>query len=219
MFSFLCRVFDSLPGEGVVDPFAVFGGSSVLFAFGGGGTSCFCCSRSCAGDRFEPVFAYRLSLPLMALGVAIVSLFFYDHWALSVLLIGIGYRLFDIVTWILFVDLAKRRVDLCGRYQIVRVGVAATLLRHGLRAISRGKRDSRRVYWSGVQMSTVGILCVTVLVVTAFLVIPEGTIRSKWLAGEGRLQLAGATRGLRGSARSPHRRSRLLLHLEGVAGR
>ena len=27
----------------------------------------------------------------------------------SVLLIGIGYELFDIVTWILFVDLAKRR--------------------------------------------------------------------------------------------------------------
>ena len=30
VFSFLCRVFDSLPGEGVVDPFVVFGGSSVF---------------------------------------------------------------------------------------------------------------------------------------------------------------------------------------------
>ena len=127
------------------------------------------------GDRFEPVFAYRLSLPLMALGMAIVSLFFYDHWALSVLLIGIGCELFDIVTWILFVDLAQRREDAGGRYRVFGQGVAATLCGMGLGYLVGGELHARLLAES-VQMSTVGILCVTVLVVTAFLVIPEGTI-------------------------------------------
>lgn len=140
VFSFLCRVFDSLPGEGVVDPFVVFGGSSV-FALAVVGVLFLLFAFLC-GDRFEPVFAYRLSLPLMALGMAIVSLFFYDHWALSVLLIGIGYELFDIVTWILFVDLAKRRVDACGRYRVFGWGGGRNIVRHGL-GLSRGKRDSR----------------------------------------------------------------------------
>lgn len=173
VFSFLCRVFDSLPGEGVVDPFVVFGGSSV-FALAVVGVLFLLFAFLC-GDRFEPVFAYRLSLPLMALGMAIVSLFFYDHWALSVLLIGIGYELFDIVTWILFVDLAKRRVDACGRYRVFGWGVAATLCGMGLGYLA-GSEIHARLLVGDVQMSTVGILCVTVLVVTAFLVIPEGTI-------------------------------------------
>ena len=173
VFSFLCRVFDSLPGEGVIDPFVVFGGSSV-FALAVVGILFLLFAFLC-GDRFEPVFAYRLSLPLMALGMAIVSLFFYDHWALSVLLIGIGYELFDIVTWILFVDLAQRREDAGGRYRVFGQGVAATLCGMGLGYLVGGELHARLLAES-VQMSTVGILCVTVLVVTAFLVIPEGTI-------------------------------------------
>lgn len=173
VFSFLCRVFDSLPGEGVIDPFVVFGGSSV-FALAVVGILFLLFAFLC-GDRFEPVFAYRLSLPLMALGMAIVSLFFYDHWALSVLLIGIGYELFDIVTWILFVDLAQRREDVGGRYRVFGQGVAATLCGMGLGYLVGGELHARLLAES-VQMSTVGILCVTVLVVTAFLVIPEGTI-------------------------------------------
>ena len=173
VFSFLCRVFDSLPGEGVIDPFVVFGGSSV-FALAVVGILFLLFAFLC-GDRFEPVFAYRLSLPLMALGMAIVSLFFYDHWALSVLLIGIGCELFDIVTWILFVDLAQRREDAGGRYRVFGQGVAATLCGMGLGYLVGGELHARLLAES-VQMSTVGILCVTVLVVTAFLVIPEGTI-------------------------------------------
>ena len=151
----------------------VFSGSSV-FALAVVGVLFLLFAFLC-GDRFEPVFAYRLSLPLMALGMAIVSLFFYDHWALSVLLIGIGYELFDIVTWILFVDLAKRRVDACGRYRVFGWGVAATLCGMGLGYLA-GSEIHARLLVGDVQMSTVGILCVTVLVVTAFLVIPEGTI-------------------------------------------
>lgn len=173
VFSFLCRVFDSLPGEGVIDPFVVFGGSSV-FALVVVGTLFLVFAFVC-GEKFEPVFAYRLSLPLMALGMAIVSLFFYDHWALSVLLIGIGYELFDIVTWILFVDLARRREDPCGHYRVFGYGVAATLCGMGLGYLV-GAQLHACLLDGSVLMSTVGILCVTVLVVTAFLVIPEGTI-------------------------------------------
>ena len=153
--------------------FFVFRGSSV-FALAVVGILFLLFAFLC-GDRFEPVFAYRLSLPLMALGMAIVSLFFYDHWALSVLLIGIGYELFDIVTWILFVDLAQRREDAGGRYRVFGQGVAATLCGMGLGYLVGGELHARLLAES-VQMSTVGILCVTVLVVTAFLVIPEGTI-------------------------------------------
>ena len=95
--------------------------------------------------------------------------------AASVLLIGIGCELFDIVTWILFVDLAQRREDAGGRYRVFGQGVAATLCGMGLGYLVGGELHARLLAES-VQMSTVGILCVTVLVVTAFLVIPEGTI-------------------------------------------
>ena len=54
-------------------------------------------------------------------------------------------------------------------------GVAATLCGMGLGYLVGGELHARLLAES-VQMSTVGILCVTVLVVTAFLVIPEGTI-------------------------------------------
>lgn len=196
VFSFLCRVFDSLPGEGVVDPFVVFGGSSV-FALAVVGILFLLFAFLC-GDRFEPVFAYRLSLPLMALGMAIVSLFFYDHWALSVLLIGIGYELFDIVTWMLFVDLAQRREDAGGCYRVFGQGVAATLCGMALGYLVGGELHARLLAES-VQMSTVGILCVTVLVVTAFLVIPEGTI-SQVVGRRGRSRGGDATEGSAASA-------------------
>ena len=130
VFSFLCRVFDSLPGEGVVDPFVVFGGSSV-FALAVVGVLFLLFAFLC-GDRFEPVFAYRLSLPLMALGMAIVSLFFYDHWVRAV-----RYRNVDTV----------RRSGEAARGCLrtlsgVRVGGGRNIVRHGL-GLSRGKRDSR----------------------------------------------------------------------------
>lgn len=210
IFSFLCRVFDSLPSEGVADPFIVFGGSSV-FALVVVGTL-FLLIAFAFGERFEPVFAYRLALPLMALGMAIVSLFFYDHWALSVLLIGIGYELFDIVTWILFVDLARRRDDAAGRCRVFGFGVACTLFGMGAGYVAGGWLHGQLVA-DAVQMSTVGILCVTALVVTAFLVIPEGTIaqvvglRTRPRDDEGRL--AG-----QGDARAPEAVSSEAMSLE-----
>lgn len=127
------------------------------------------------GDRLDPMFAYRLAFPLMALGMAIVSLFFYDHWALSLLFVGIGYELFDIVSWTLFVDLAQRRGSMSGHYRVFGWGVAATLCGMGLGYLAGG--------WLGVLLdmqdmgvSAMGTLCVIALVATAFLVVPEGVV-------------------------------------------
>ena len=171
-FSFLCRLFDAMPSH--VDPFSFIGGSAI-FALMAVGVA-FLLIAAKLRDRFNATLTYRLSLPIMVAGFVAIALFFDTHAAVSILLlIGIGYELFDIVTWILFVDLAQRREDAGGRYRVFGQGVAATLCGMGLGYLVGGELHARLLAES-VQMSTVGILCVTVLVVTAFLVIPEGTI-------------------------------------------
>lgn len=62
-----------------------------------------------AGDRFNPTFIYRLSLPIMVAGYVAIALLFDSHAAISLLIINVGYEFFDILTWVLFVDASRRR--------------------------------------------------------------------------------------------------------------
>ena len=110
----------------------------------------------------------------MALGMAIVSLFFSDHWYLSILLIGVGYELFDTLTWILLVALAQNQQVRLSQYVIFGLGTAATMLGMGIGYFAGGTVRESIVYGS-LQVSSIGIVSVMVLVVTAFLVLPEGT--------------------------------------------
>lgn len=172
IFSFLCRMYDALPSGGAVDPLSAIGGSS-LFALVVTG-ALFLVFSVLLGRVFNPLFGYRIALPLMALGMAIVSLFFSDHWYLSILLIGVGYELFDTLTWILLVALAQNQQVRLSQYVIFGLGTAATMLGMGIGYFAGGTVRESIVYGS-LQVSSIGIVSVMVLVVTAFLVLPEGT--------------------------------------------
>lgn len=179
IFSFLCRLYDALPAEGAHDPLAFFGGSS-LFALVLTG-ALFLAFAVALGKRYNPLMGYRLALPLMALGMAIVALFFADHWYLSILLIGMGYELFDTLTWILLVDLAqnqKIRLSYCVTFSL---GTAATMLGMGVGYFAGGLVGCG-IEQGTLQVSSIGIVCVMVLLVTAFLVLPEGAFAQ--LAGK-----------------------------------
>ena len=45
----------------------------------------------------------------MVAGFVAIALFFDTHAAVSILLINAGYEFFDILTWVLFVDVSRRR--------------------------------------------------------------------------------------------------------------
>ena len=45
----------------------------------------------------------------MVAGFVAIALFFDTHAAMSILLINAGYEFFDILTWVLFVDVSRRR--------------------------------------------------------------------------------------------------------------
>ena len=192
VFSFLCRLFDALPSGGGADPFALFGGSS-LFALIATGVL-FLLYAVFLGRSFNPLFGYRIALPLMALGMAIVSLFFSDHWYLSILLIGMGYELFDTLTWILLVALAQNQQMRLSHYVIFGLGTAATMLGMGVGYFA-GDLVYQNIVYGDVQISSIGIISVMVLVVTAFLVLPEGTFA----------QIAGRRFSERGSGKDDAR--------------
>ena len=104
-FSLLCRMFDTMnSGE---DPLAFLGGSPIFALVVVG--AAFIAIVAKAGDRFNPTFIYRLSLPIMVAGYVAIALLFDSHAAISLLIINVGYEFFDILTWVLFVDASRRR--------------------------------------------------------------------------------------------------------------
>ena len=105
-FSFLVRVFDAFPIVGD-DPFDLFGGSGsfslVLVGI------LFLVVSFLIKDRMNVTFLYRLSLPVMIAGLVAIALLFDQRTPASVIIIGIGYELFDILAWVLFSETARHR--------------------------------------------------------------------------------------------------------------
>ena len=103
-FSLLCRLFDATPVRD--DPFAFLGGSAIFALIAAG--MAFLAIVAKFRNRFNATLTYRLSLPIMVAGVVAIALFFDTHAALSILLINVGYELFDILAWVLFADASRR---------------------------------------------------------------------------------------------------------------
>jgi DNA-binding CsgD family transcriptional regulator len=171
VFSFICRSFDALPLQDT-EPFAAFGGS-VLFALIVVGVT-FLILAALLKERFDIALTYRLSLPLMMMGFAVLALFINSHAAMSLLLINMGYEFFDILSWILFADVARRERD--RQFRVLGLGVAFTLIGMAL-GCSFGEALVRFLMDDVTQVTGVVLLCMVALVVVAFLVIPEGTVR------------------------------------------
>jgi DNA-binding CsgD family transcriptional regulator len=170
VFSFICRSFDALPldDEG---PFALFGGS-VLFALIVVGVT-FLILATLLKERFNIALTYRLSLPFMMMGFAVLALFLNSYAAMSLFLINMGYEFFDILSWILFADIARRAHDRTSR--VFGLGVAFTFMGMALGGFF-GDTLVRFLMDDVTQATGIALLCMVALVLVAFLVIPEGAV-------------------------------------------
>lgn len=188
VFSFLCRLYDDLPGSLAIDPLSSIGGSSLaaLVVAGVG----FLIFAMLVGRSFNPLVGYRVALPLMALGMTIIALFFSHHWYLSVLIIGVGYELFDTLAWILLVMLSQRECRRFAPLTVFALGTTATMLGMGVGRLA-GSWLSQTAGLGASEASAMGVIGIMALVVTAFLIIPEGTfaqLAGRKVLGAERLQ-------------------------------
>ncbi len=168
-FSFLCRLFDAIPTSS--DPFAFLGGS-VIFALVLVGTI-FLLIVALLRERFDATLTYRLSLPIMVAGFVAIALFFDTHAALSLLLINVGYEFFDILAWVLFTEVSRRRNE--NALHIFGLGVAFMFIGMALGYLAGNVVDTL-VLNGTVQITVVAMLATLSLVVVAFMVIPEGVV-------------------------------------------
>ena len=168
-FSLLCRMFDTMnSGE---DPLAFLGGSPIFALVVVG--AAFIAIVAKAGDRFNPTFIYRLSLPIMVAGYVAIALLFDSHAAISLLIINVGYEFFDILTWVLFVDASRRRNE--NALYIFGLGVAFMFCGMALGNAASHILDTL-VAGGNVQANVVAMAAILCLVIVAFLVLPEGTV-------------------------------------------
>lgn len=168
-FSLLCRLFDAIPSQG--DPFAFIGGSAI-FALIAVGVA-FLLIAAKLRDRFNVSLTYRLSLPIMVAGFVAIALFFDTHAAVSILLINVGYEFFDILTWVLFVDVSRRRSE--NALHIFGLGVAFMFAGMALGTVAGTVIDDM-VANGDVQITVVAMMATLCLVVVAFMVLPEGVV-------------------------------------------
>ena len=172
VFSFLVRTFDAFPIVGN-DPLQLLGGSGSFGLVIVGGI--FLAISALLKDRMNVSLVYRLSLPIIIAGLVVIALFFGQRTFGSVLLVGIGYELFDILSWILFADIARTRVR-SGTYAYG-LGVAFTFV--GMAAgYLVGEALTPLVENGTLQISALALVAILCLVVIAFLVLPESVIAS-----------------------------------------
>jgi DNA-binding CsgD family transcriptional regulator len=186
-FSFICRSFDALPLENTA-LHEIFGGSVLLALVVVGST--FLVLSLLLKDRFNVTMTYRLGLPLMMIGFAVLAFFLNSYAALSLLLINMGYEFFDILSWILFGEIARREKR--SAYMVFGLGVAFTFTGMALAYFFGDMLIALLIHDETLIMGIV-LLSMVALALVAFLVIPEGTI----------LQLAGMLKPERGDAEEP----------------
>ncbi|WP_270297405.1 helix-turn-helix transcriptional regulator, partial [Eggerthella sinensis] len=168
-FSLLCRLFDAIPSQ--ADPFAFIGGSAIFALIAVGVVFLLIAAK--LRDRFNVALTYRLSLPIMVAGFVAIALFFDTHAAVSILLINVGYEFFDILTWVLFVDVSRRRSE--NALHIFGLGVAFMFAGMALGTIG-GRVIDTMIANGDVQITVVAMMATLCLVVVAFMVLPEGVV-------------------------------------------
>lgn len=171
VFTALCRLFDAIPQQ--EDPFAFIGGSTIFALVVVGAAFIAIVLRW--KQRFNPIFTYRLSLPIMVTGFVAIALFADSHASLSLLLINIGYEFFDVLVWVLFTAVSLRPGK--NSVHVYGFGVAAMFAGMAL-GNELGVLLDTLVKQGDVQMTVVAMGCTLCLVMVAFLVLPEGTLVS-----------------------------------------
>lgn len=170
IFSLLTRMFDMMPTYGP-DPLGIVGGST-LFPLVVVGVI-FLAMALIPGLSINPTLIYRVAVPIMALGFVATVAFFGRNSSVSLLLIGIGYELFDILAWVLFAKLSKRN-SLRSMF-VFGFGVASMFTGMAL-GILIGSVLRTSMHGDATQTATLALACILALVVVGFLVLPESLI-------------------------------------------
>lgn len=167
------RVFDAFPIVGD-DLFGVVGGSGSFGLVIVG--ILFLAVSLLIKERINVSFLYRLSLPIMIAGLVAIALMFEQRTPLSVLLIGIGYELFDILSWVLFSETARRSgraeapyifgLDVAHMYLGMAAGYMLSAILHPF------------ILNGDLRISSIALIAVLCLVMIAFLVLPETTVQA-----------------------------------------
>lgn len=129
-------------------------------------------------ERFDPVPLYRIVLPVIVVGVAFAYLFVGSGYIGSIALLSIGYKLFDLVFWILLFKAAKYRVEWAA--SVLLLGVGANYLGMGLGRLFVSFIDV--VDYSDATLAAIVIGSSCVLVLVSVLVLPERFVTSMWNA-------------------------------------
>lgn len=173
VFSFLIRAFDAFPITDA-DPFAMVGdsGSFSLVIVG----AIFLAISFLLKDRMNVALVYRLSVPIMIAGLIAIALIFDQRTYFSVLAISVGYELFDILSWVLFSEIARRMGRNAAPY-VFGIGVAFTFV--GMAAGYVLSSVLIPLVNSGdVTIGSVALISVLCLAVVAFMVLPESAVSS-----------------------------------------
>lgn len=173
IFSFLVRMFDVFPVSDA-DPFAMVGGSGAFGLIIVG--AIFLVISLLLKDRMNVAFVYRLSLPILIGGLIAIALLFEQRTYFSVLAVCIGYELFDILSWVLFGEIARRGGRSAVPY-VFGIGVALTFI--GMAAGYILSAVLNPLVISGdLHIGSIALVAILCLVIIAFMVLPESAIAS-----------------------------------------
>lgn len=125
------------------------------------------------GARFDTLFVYRLSLPLMVAGFVILTLFMDRFSVVSIMVVTVGYEFFDVLFWAVLVGVVRQG----GRRPVAVFGwgVAATYVGMAF-GIMASRAAAGPVVRGEMDVTTLSLASILVLVVLVVLVLPEGTL-------------------------------------------
>lgn len=172
VFSLIGRGLDSFPAGPSEDLPAFFSNNYAFLAILLVGILFFCLVLV-LGKRFDTLFVYRLSLPLMVAGFVILTLFMDRFTVMSITVITVGYEFFDVLFWAVLVGVVRHG----GRRPVMVFGwgVASTYLGMALGTMLSSAAVGP-ITAGTMDISVFSLASILVLVVLVVLVLPEGTL-------------------------------------------
>ena len=127
-------------------------------------------------DKFDPVSVYRAVLPITVAGFVLLYLCSSWGFPLSSSLMSLGYKLFDLVLWILLIKIAHTRP--LWSYRIFLFAVCANFLGMGL------GRLLAIILYGSVKFSdiltTIVLVSSLLIVITTVILLPERKVTALW---------------------------------------
>ena len=140
------------------------------------------------GKRFDTLFIYRLSLPLMVAGFVILTLSMERFTVMSIAVVTVGYEFFDVLFWAVLVGVVRSGSRL--PVAVFGWGTCATYV--GMAVGLMGSRAMVGPLLSGeLDISAISLVCILILVLLVVLVLPEGILSKVGASTRARRSQAG----------------------------